>query len=215
MTGPQIATNVKIRIGTEEFISSSGINDSGVFEQGFSQPKYMPFEYLKIDENKDCILTLDKLADFDVTTISDVVLHINYYADPSDDITRLDASVDENNSSLLMSWKYDFPLEWQGSMDDLSHNAPKIQAEHVPYKMRNNDPGFTINRQAEQFFVVLEDEKVVEVTLSTGGNKKLSDAKYSTTINNFTIIGNKLKYQDDNEVLVAVNVIDVWMLYKK
>jgi hypothetical protein len=65
-----------LRIGTEEYKTSSGVNDSGVVEPGYNQAKFMPFEYKKVNGGLACTLSLNKKSEFDITTIADVVLHI-------------------------------------------------------------------------------------------------------------------------------------------
>lgn len=202
VTGPQVSTNVKLRIQSgEELITSSGINDMGVFEPNFNQARYMPFEYMKLESERTFELLLDENSEYDITTISDVVLHINYYAENNgtDNIEDEERKTVSNNSHLMMSWKHDFPLEWQYTIDDLTNSAPDIKTEHIPYKMRNS--GFTVDQQAVKFFVVLEKGKIEEIT-TTIPSKKLSDNS------DFTIVGNNLKYQGEQ-------VLDVWMLFEK
>ncbi len=160
VTGPQVSTNVKLRAaGGEELITSSGVNDMGVFEPNFNQAMYMPFEYLKLKEDSRDFLPLEIMLEgdaehkpeYDLTTISDVVLHIRYYAENEGrETTTLPerASTEKlgNHAGLLMSWKHDFPMEWQKHIEgatavpdtegiDSINNLP---SDMVPYKFKEN-----------------------------------------------------------------------------
>ncbi len=213
VTGPQVSTNLKINIEGEEFITSSGVNDSGVFEPGFNQAKYMPFEYKELTDNTICKLTLDKYADFDITTISDVVLHVNYYAQiaaistvPS--VVAEPVAIDlNNNSHLLMSWKYDFPLKWQQLKDmDLASSNSNIDilklnpsdsdyildAKHVPYKFRPNQ--FQLD-QSTCHALIENDEGKLESIKVDNWSDFVDDSEGDLTVNN-------------------KKVMDIWLLYK-
>lgn len=144
VTGPHVSTNIKIRMnnGTpEEFITSTAINDSGVFEANFSQAKYLPFEYMGIgDEGNECELFLDKNSEYDISTIADVVLHINYLAESNDDIESITniQNTPVNNGYLLMSLKHDFPNQWQEALHGINLTIPTLKPEMIPYKFRLN-----------------------------------------------------------------------------
>ncbi|HTF04565.1 MAG TPA: hypothetical protein VK826_11090, partial [Bacteroidia bacterium] len=85
VTGPYTGVNC-ILTATSEGMSSSiatstGLNDTGIFQFNFSDERYLPFEGMPVD----CDWTIDMnsgLHAFDFGSISDVLLHIHYTADP-------------------------------------------------------------------------------------------------------------------------------------
>lgn len=179
ITGPQISTNVKLKINNEEFITSTGINDSGIFEPGYSQARYMPFEYLELGDSLTCTLSLNKDSEFDITTIADVVLHINYYLEKSNTGTTQVATANTNNSKLLMSWKHDFPLEWQKYKNPNISISPSFQSpldsKYVPYKYRSKK-----YNQQDLFYLVLDKDELTvlgssEFDPNNPGTKKVED----------------------------------------
>jgi hypothetical protein len=100
--------------------TSSGLNDSGMFELNFRDERYLPFEGAgavgrwRIDLDPDC-------NRFDLETISDVVLHVKYTARDGGDGLRqkakerwkkLVADADNVPFVRMFSLKHEFPTEW-------------------------------------------------------------------------------------------------------
>ncbi|NVK66502.1 MAG: hypothetical protein HWE22_18060 [Flavobacteriales bacterium] len=171
VTGPYVSTNVKLRVeGGEEFITSTGVNDMGVFEPNFSQAKYMPFEYLELKNNQTWELMLDENSEFDLTTMSDVILHVRYYAenDSATIETINEVNTPSSQTHLLMSWKHDFPLEWQRYIDDANNNVitsdyPSLDSHQIPYKLRGS---IDVNSAFVEKAFVRQGEDLVESTLT-------------------------------------------------
>jgi hypothetical protein len=68
-------------VGIKAVATSSGQNDSGVFELNFRDDRYLPFEGAGAISTWSIELTEDKaLQQFDYDTISDVILHLKYTA---------------------------------------------------------------------------------------------------------------------------------------
>ncbi|MBN1970838.1 MAG: hypothetical protein JXR48_02680 [Candidatus Delongbacteria bacterium] len=62
-------------------IASNGINDSGMFELNFKDERYLPFEGNGAVEGNWNIDVLSPLTDFELSSISDVIITIKYTAD--------------------------------------------------------------------------------------------------------------------------------------
>lgn len=104
----------------QSIVTSSGQNDSGLFEANMRDERYLPFE------GQGAISTWriqlpDKFKSFDYDTISEVVLHLKYTAREGGKILRdgANAAVDAimsdlDNSTLarFFSAKHEFPTEW-------------------------------------------------------------------------------------------------------
>lgn len=105
--------------------TSNAQNDSGLFEFNFRDERYLPFEGSgAISEWELQLSTEAELRQFDYSTISDVVLHINYTARESGGLFKEEAvdyikSFIENAADLsdqplirMFSMKHEFPTEW-------------------------------------------------------------------------------------------------------
>jgi hypothetical protein len=64
---------------TEAIATSSGQNDSGMFELNFRDERYLPFEFSGVVSRWRIELPLEN-NHFDMATLSDVILHLNFMA---------------------------------------------------------------------------------------------------------------------------------------
>jgi hypothetical protein len=104
---------------TDVIVTSSGANDSGMFETNLRDDRFLPFEGAGAISTWNLSLPAE-LPAFDYTTISDLILHIRYTARPAGDplgaqATReLVAMFDSAGSAqtLLFCLRYDFSTEW-------------------------------------------------------------------------------------------------------
>ncbi len=197
VTGPFVSTHLKLRYQEEELITSSGVNDTSVFDGNPSQAKYVPFEYKKIDNDK-IVLMLPEESEFDISTISDVVLNFNYTAVSDDNPESSSTSNSTSNEThLLMSWRHDFPMEWQTLKDHLSGSPslpsiPEMNREKIPYKYRvGNNYSSPLTGSIINFITKDSNESLVVVDSGT------------PTLN------------ADNALELAGNVVeDIWLLYE-
>ena len=100
--------------------TSSGQNDSGLFELNFRDERYLPFEGAGAASRWRFELPRDTNV-FDFETISDVVLHLRYTARDGGVMLRkaargaLEAVMGDPNilaQSRLVSLRHEFPTEW-------------------------------------------------------------------------------------------------------
>ncbi|MCU0543436.1 MAG: toxin [Oscillatoriaceae cyanobacterium Prado104] len=137
----------------QSIVTSSGQNDSGLFETNLRDERYLPFEgsgvisewQLQLPANPS---NQDPLQ-FDYNTISDVILHLRYTAREAGGLLRNGASAHLKNSidaaqtvgSLrLFSLSHEFPTEWAkfkgvkigGAIADAEMTLD-LREEHFPY----------------------------------------------------------------------------------
>ncbi len=139
--------------------TSSGQRDSGMFEFNFRDERYLPFEGAGAVSEWKIELTKDTdLRQFDYSTISDVILHINYTAREDAGLFK-EKSVNHLKNYFteaaesspqplirMFSLKHDFSTEWHkflnpSNLDSDQILSFKINREHFPFftKERNVD----------------------------------------------------------------------------
>ncbi len=105
---------------TEAIVTSSGSNDSGLFETNLRDERLLPFEYRGVVGEWQLELAADPRP-FDYDTITDVVLHIRYTARDGGRPLRQAASAHLRSriaagsaagSTRLLSVRHEFPSAW-------------------------------------------------------------------------------------------------------
>jgi hypothetical protein len=86
-TMPDDCRIVSMYAATEAIATSSGQNDSGMFELNFRDERYLPFEFSGAVSRWRMELPLEN-NQFDMETLSDLVLHLNFTAREGGDILR-------------------------------------------------------------------------------------------------------------------------------
>ena len=140
-------------VGSIQSIATSRAQgDSGLFELTFQDERYLPFERAGVVSSWKLNLPRPDLAQFDYSTISDVLIQVNYtardggqaYRSAVED--RLESSLNslvasEAGFPLLMSLKNQFPDAWTRMLQaDVSVSQTigfTIEAAHLPYFLRN------------------------------------------------------------------------------
>jgi hypothetical protein len=108
---------VKIFGAREAIATSSGQNDSGLFELSFSDPRYLPFEFMGAVSRWRLELPPDNNY-FDPNTLTDAVLHLNYTAREGGEVLRRAASAAAVGKMPGDGWsffdvRHDFPDAWE------------------------------------------------------------------------------------------------------
>jgi hypothetical protein len=148
----------------QSIVTSSGQNDSGLFETNLRDERYLPFEGAGVESTWKLELP-SEFKQFDYNTISDVILHLRYTAREGGALLKsgardkIDELVKDAEASVLarsFSLKHDFPTEWHDFIistedDDLSI---VIKKEHFPYIAQ----GCKINISKIQLFAITEGE---------------------------------------------------------
>lgn len=109
----------------QSIVTSSAQNDSGLFETNLRDERYLPFENSGAISEWQLQLPADPSkkdpAQFDYSTISDVVLHVRYTARDAGGLLRNDAIAQLKEliaagqavgSMRLFSVRHEFPSEW-------------------------------------------------------------------------------------------------------
>ncbi|MBK7806955.1 MAG: hypothetical protein IPJ51_11700 [Saprospiraceae bacterium] len=110
-------TRFRKRYGAKDAIATStGQNESGMFELNFRDERYLHFEYEGVISNW-CIELPVENNYFDMHSVADVIMHINYIAKEGGDILGNAARNDCNsylpgNGKKLFDLKSDFPNHW-------------------------------------------------------------------------------------------------------
>jgi Tc toxin complex TcA C-terminal TcB-binding domain len=146
---------------TQSIVTSSGQNDSGLFELNFRDERYLPFEGAGVISNWLIELPPDCNA-FDFETISDVVINLKYTARDGGAALRAaakqaatlpgpadQASVSTNGVSFppqnslvrLFSLRHEFPTEWYKFLNPLAADTAQtmvvaLSMERFPFQYR-------------------------------------------------------------------------------
>jgi hypothetical protein len=135
--------------------TSSGQNDSGMFELNFRDDRYLPFEGAGAISTWQLELNQDsELRQFSYDTISDVILHVKYtsredtgqFRDGA--VTHLKTDVLSQVSSYLplrrlFDAMHEFPTEWYAFLHPQAGSQETLQLslrrEHFPYVARDKN----------------------------------------------------------------------------
>jgi hypothetical protein len=141
------------RACTRAVATSSGQNDSGLFELNFRDERYLPFEGEGVESEWELTMNKD-FAQFDFDTISDVIMHVKYTArDGGDDEFRDKVRTELNNINdafttiegvtqpltRLFSVRHEFPTEWAkfrtqaAALDGGFALTLDLRTEHYPF----------------------------------------------------------------------------------
>ncbi len=153
-----------VRYGaTESIVTSTGRDDSGLFETSLRDERYLPFEGAGAISRWKLELLDKEVPQFDHKTISDVIVHIRYTARDGGDglqtaatnsITAIGATLGRP-FHVLLSARHDFPMEWAKATT--SSNDMEIPISHtlLPYWLQTRKLGITNiavwNTQANTF----------------------------------------------------------------
>jgi hypothetical protein len=108
---------VRIFGARDAIATSSGQNDSGMFELSFNDPRYLPFEYMGAVSRWRIELPPENNY-FDLNSLTDTVLHINYTAREGGEALRRAARTATRRKAPGDGWalfdaRHDFPTAWQ------------------------------------------------------------------------------------------------------
>ncbi|MBD1930311.1 MULTISPECIES: toxin [Cyanophyceae] len=137
----------------QTIVTSTGQNDSGLFETNLRDERYLPFEGAGVISEWQLALPANpskkEPCQFDYNTISDVILHIRYTARESGGSLKIGAITNLTNqinaaqtvgSVRLFSLRHEFPTEWARFKGIRIEGATKraalmlnLSAEHYPF----------------------------------------------------------------------------------
>jgi hypothetical protein len=126
---------------TDLIVTSTSTNDSGMFDANLHDERFLPFEGAGAISTWRLSLP-PKPRPFDYTTISDVILHIDYTArnagDPlasqaTKELLQMLATARQSSQALLFNLRYEFPTEWAIFVDGTGDFTAMLRKDYFPY----------------------------------------------------------------------------------
>jgi hypothetical protein len=132
---------------TDVIVTSSGVNDSGMFETNLRDERFLPFEGAGAISTWTLMLP-QKLRPFDYMTISDVILHIRYTAreagDPlgsqaTKELMQMLSTAGQSSQALMFNLRYDFPTEWSAYVNGAPNSSfvATLKKDYFPYMVQS------------------------------------------------------------------------------
>jgi Tc toxin complex TcA C-terminal TcB-binding domain len=165
----------------QTIVTSTGQNDSGLFETNLRDERYLPFEGAGVISEWQLTLPANpskkEPCQFDYNTISDVILHIRYTAREAGGSLKIGAianlktrieAAQTTGSVRLFSIRHEFPTEWAKFQ-----NTPAtpvipltltLRPEHYPFWSQGN---LEIIKRADLF---VKTQKAVKITYKADGS---------------------------------------------
>jgi hypothetical protein len=138
----------------QSIATSSGQNDSGLFELNFRDERYLPFEGAGVISLWHLELP-NEFKQFDYDTISDVIMHIRYTAREGGDSfkketidnlakkiknTEIELAKDRKAPQRIFSLRHDFSNEWNNFIHNDSHTMEfEISTARFPLVFHEKD----------------------------------------------------------------------------
>jgi peptidoglycan hydrolase-like protein with peptidoglycan-binding domain len=147
---------IDVRKVVQEIVTSTGQNDSGLFEPAMRDERYLPFEGAGAISSWRLELPND-FQTFDYDTISDVILHLRYTARDGNEalrgaaaqsVTRLFADLNSRPLLRLFSLRHEFPSEWHRFFTGPAAQPPAVNKLTVNLAA-TRFPFFVQNRQID------------------------------------------------------------------
>jgi hypothetical protein len=194
----------------QSIVTSSGNNDSGLFETNLHEERFLPFEGAGAISTWRLELP-DTFRQFDYNTISDVIVHVRYTARQGGAEVRqaavqhLEALIEEASTSglaQLFSLRHDFPSEWHRFVtgDAASPFAATIKKEFFPYFVQSRDITIT---EIEMY--ALADDSLAATTPGQLDLSTLSDELHDENAFDLTLAEDAvLKRDKDARVFLII-----------
>jgi hypothetical protein len=150
---------------TEAIATSGGQNDSGMFELNFRDERYLPFEYHGAVSRWRIELPIEN-NHFDMETLSDLIIHLNYVAREGGDNLRKAANQSAQHNLPGAGIRFfDVKHEFSEAWHQFAHAKPdalqlgiRVNRNMFPYITGNNQIGI---QQLEIFFEAPEADPSV------------------------------------------------------
>jgi hypothetical protein len=174
----------------QSIVTSSGNNDSGMFETNLNDPRFLHFEGAGAESRWKLELPAS-FRQFDYDSISDVIMHVRYTARQGGSLLAskateaLEALVSEANAAglaLLFSLKHEFPSEWHKFIA-ANADTPTPAIPFTAKIKRDRFPLFTRGRQIGVASVqvhIIQDGALTQLTLTGLDMAELTDALSET-----------------------------------
>jgi hypothetical protein len=194
----------------ESIVTSTGTNDSGMFETNLRDERYLPFENAGVIDSRWRLELPSNPAEgdpclFDYDMIGDVILHISYTARDGGDALRKGAknhvkgliksaqNAEPIGRVRFFSVRHDFPSEWARfqshtpGTDQRFELAFTLREEHYPFWSRGR-----LNSVERVHLFVRSTEEPVPASLDVFGNVDTNDNTKKGTLSKDPGLGNLL-----------------------
>jgi Tc toxin complex TcA C-terminal TcB-binding domain len=172
----------------QSIVTSSGQNDSGLFETNLRDERYLPFEGSGVISEWQLQLPANpsksEPCQFDYDTISDAILHIRYTAREAGGLLRNGAitnfktgieAAQAIGSVRLFSIRHEFPTEWakfkNGDVTPLIELIITLKEEHYPFWSKGNV------KTIKSVNLFVNSEQAVSVSWKADGSESQALAK--------------------------------------
>lgn len=127
--------------GGEQIVTSTGLNDAGLFDAGARDDRPVPFEGAGAISSWQLDLP-GPLSSLDRSSLSDVVLHLRYTARPGGEILAAQAGTEINDAlaeassaglAQLLMITQDFPMEWAAFVAGTGDLSLPLRRGDFPY----------------------------------------------------------------------------------
>jgi hypothetical protein len=172
---PEDTRIVRVCAATEAIATSTGQNDSGLFELSFRDERYLPFEFAGAVSRWRIELPQDNNR-FDFETLSDVVLHLNYTAREGGEVLRRAANeVAQQKASRagiqLFDLKHDLPDAWYRFQTGREERELRLQLTRSMFPYLPAHRGLRINRLEMLFEAPGADPSAHHLVTFMGGGR--------------------------------------------
>ncbi|HCQ16848.1 MAG TPA: hypothetical protein DIU20_11330, partial [Cryomorphaceae bacterium] len=159
VTGPYTGIHATLSNGTDRISTSSGQNDSGLFQLNFNDERYLPFEGLSPASDWNIEMNGEFRA-FDYRSISDVLLHIHYTADVETNAAAIErkraglrGALAGVNLTRLFSLKNEFPGPWLEAKQNGANLSVSLTKAMFPFQMQQGS--FNLPGEGSSSFKIL------------------------------------------------------------
>jgi hypothetical protein len=171
----------------QSIVTSSGQNDSGLFETNLRDERYLPFEGSGADSTWRIELPND-FRQFDYDTIADVILHLRYTAQEggiplrNGSTAALKKALKESADLPLMrafSLRHEFPTDWHRFLNSYTADFGQSQKfefrkEHFSFLFKTAEIQISkieifVKAAHDYLATYREPEKALQVALQSGG----------------------------------------------
>jgi hypothetical protein len=128
----------------DSIVTSSGSDDSGLFETNLRDERFLPFEGAGAISTWTLSLP-EQLRAFDYMTISDVILHLRYTARSAGAPMRSQATKEllemlkaaQSGQALMFCLRFDFPSQWYAFVTGTTNFALDLTKDLFPYTVQS------------------------------------------------------------------------------
>ena len=132
---------------SESVVTSSAVNDSGMFETSLHDDRPLPFEGRGAVGTWRLELPQD-FRTFNYDTISDVILHVRYTArlggaplarQATTEVRRQLSQASKQGMALLFALRHDFPSQWSEFLAGRDPLTLTVSRDHFPYLVQSRN----------------------------------------------------------------------------